>query len=135
MAKVLVRRTASQVSSPAELIQQLLIAIPGESQRLLFQRRARGLLGGTLAGSIGRTATSFTSAPASQISGSLGQFDQNILETARQHLAVYLGPIAKVLVKQNAAKAQTLPDLYHRLAEHIPSSADRAAFLKRMPTN
>ncbi len=133
MAKILVRRTALQVSSPAELIQQLMSAIPGESQRLLFQRRVRGLLGGTLAGSIGRTATSVTSAPASQISGALGQFDQSSLEIARQHLAVYLGPIAKVLVKQNAAKVQTLQELYQRLAEHIPSSADRAAFLKHMP--
>ena len=45
----------------------------------------------------------------------------------------YLGPIAKVLVKQAAAKAQTPQELYQKLAESIPTAADRAAFLKRAP--
>ena len=71
----------------------------------------------------------------SQMSGSLGSFDQAVLETARQDLAIYLGPIAKVLVKQTAIKARTMHDLYERLAEHIPTAAERAAFLKRAPAD
>ena len=59
----------------------------------------RGVLGGTLGGgTVSRTGTTGTSAPASQMSGSLGSFDQAMLETVRRDLAVYLGPIAKVLV-------------------------------------
>jgi serine/threonine-protein kinase len=69
----------------------------------------------------------------SQMSGGMGSFDQAVLEKARQDLAVYLGPIAKVLVKQAAAKARTTQELYQQLAEHIPTAADRAAFLKRAP--
>ena len=65
------------------------------------------------------------------MSGSLVPFDQALLESARRDLAVYLGPIAKVLVKQAAAKARTPQELYQWLAEHIPTAADRAAFLKR----
>ncbi len=133
VAKVLVRRTALQVSSPAELVQHLLAAVPGEPDRLLFQRRMRGVLGGTIGGTLGRSGTVGSSAAASQMSGSLGSFDQATLETARQDLAVYLGPIAKLLVKQAAAKSQTPQDLYQRLAEHIPTAAERAAFLKRTP--
>ena len=130
VAKVLVRRTALQVGSPVELVQQLMAAIPGESDRLLFQRRMRTVLDGT-AGSLG-TATS-ASVMGSQMSGSLGSFEQSVLEAARRDLAVYLGPIAKVLVKQVAAKTQTPRELYQRLAEHIPAAADRAAFLKHTP--
>jgi len=130
VARVLVRRTALQVGSPAELVQQLMTAIPGEPNRLLFQRRMRTVLEGT-AGGLG-TATG-ASVMGSQMSGSLGSFEQFVLEAARRDLAVYLGPIAKVLVKQIAVKARTSQELYQRLAEHIPTAADRAAFLKRMP--
>ena len=134
VAKVLVRRTALQVSGPSELIERLMAALPHDQDRLQFQRRMRGVLGGTLGGgTVSRTGTTGTSAPASQMSGSLGSFDQAMLETVRRDLAVYLGPIAKVLVKQAAAKARTPQELYQRLAEHIPTAADRTAFLKRIP--
>lgn len=133
MARVLIRRTAQQVSSPAELVQQLAAAIPGEPERLLFQRRMRGVMGGTLGGSISRTVTGGSSAPSSQMSASVGSLDQATLETARQKLAVYVGPIAKVLVKQAAAQARTPQELYQRLAEHIPTANERSAFLKQTP--
>ena len=133
VARVLIRRTAQQVSSPAELLQQLAAAIPGEPERLLFQRRMRGVMGGTLGGSISRTVTGGSSAPSSQISASVGSLDQATLETARQKLAVYVGPIAKVLVKQAAAQARTPQELYQRLAEYIPTANERSAFLKQTP--
>ena len=128
VARMLVRRTALRVGSPRELIEHLAAAIPGEQDRLMFQRRLRAAVGGTVTGM--GTATS-ASAMGSQMSGSLGPFDQALLESARRDLAVYLGPIAKVLVKQAAAKARTPQELYQWLAEHIPTAADRAAFLKR----
>lgn len=130
VAKVLVRRTALQAGSPAELVQQLMAAIPGDQDRLLFERRMRAALGGAMTGL--RAATS-ASVMSSQMSGSLGSFEQTVLETARRDLAVYLGPIAKVLVKQAAAQARTPQELYRRLAEHIPVAADRAIFLRRAP--
>ncbi len=67
------------------------------------------------------------------MSGSLGSFEQAVLEAARRDLAVYLGPIAKVLVKQVAVQARTPQELYRQLAAHIPTAAERAAFLKRAP--
>ena len=70
---------------------------------------------------------------ASSVSGSLGSFDQALLEIARRDLAVFLGPIAKVLVKQAASKTHSPQELYQQLATHIPTAADRQAFLKRTP--
>ncbi|CDH46948.1 serine/threonine-protein kinase [Candidatus Contendibacter odensensis] len=133
VAKVLVRKATQQVSSPVELVQTLAAAIPNEPDRLLFQRRMRGVLGGTATGLV--TAATSASVMGSQMSGSLGSFDQAVLETARRDLAVHLGPIAKVLVKQTAIKARTTRDLYERLAEHIPTAAERTAFLKRAPAD
>ena len=130
MARLLVRKTAQQVGSPAELTQQLAAAIPGEPERLAFQRRMRAIVGGTLTG-MGTVQGS--SVVGSQVSVSMGPFDQDFLETVRRDLAAYLGPIAKVLVKQAAGKAGTPQELYQRLAEQIPTAADRAAFLKRSP--
>jgi serine/threonine-protein kinase len=132
VAKVMVRRTAQQVGSPAELVQTLAAAVPGESERLLFQRRMRAAAGGTATGM--PTSAGSSAVASSQMSGSLGRFDQTLLENVRRELAVYLGPIAKVLVKQAAIKAQTPQELYRRLAEHIPTAAERAAFLKRAPS-
>lgn len=131
VARVLVRRTAQQVSSSAELVEQLAAAIPNEPARLQFQRRMRSALGGTLAGTTNRIVASNSSMAASQISGAVGPLDQATLEAARQALAVYLGPIAKVLVKQAAARSQTPEELYQHLAAQIPAASDRSAFLKR----
>jgi serine/threonine-protein kinase len=130
VARVLVRKTAQQVGSPAELAQQLATAIPSEPERLAFQRRMRAIVGGTLTG-LGTGQGS--SVMGSQVSASMGPFDQDFLEKVRRDLAAYLGPIAKVLVKQAAGKAKTPQELYQRLAEQIPAAADRAAFLKRAP--
>ncbi|MFZ1326636.1 MAG: serine/threonine-protein kinase [Candidatus Contendobacter sp.] len=128
VARMLVRKAALQAGSPKELIAQLMAAIPGEQDRLTFQRRLRGALGTTAVGTGTLTSASIM---GSQMSGALGSFDQAVLEMARRDLTVYLGPIAKVLVKQAAAKAQSLQELYQQLAAHIPTAADRAAFLKR----
>ncbi len=128
VAKVLVRRMALQVGSPADLIQQLAGVIPHELDRTRFLRRMRVAMGGTA------TVTGMgSSVSRSQMSGAMGSFEQAALETIRQELTVYLGPIAKVLVKQTAGKVRTLHELYQRLAEQIPAAADRAAFLKRTP--
>ncbi|MDZ7620883.1 MAG: hypothetical protein U5O69_00015 [Candidatus Competibacteraceae bacterium] len=97
----------------------------------MFQRRLRAVAGGTMTG-VGTGATS-ASVMGSHMSGSLGPFDQAFLETARRDLAVHLGPFAKVLVKQVASKARNPRELYQQLAEHIPTPAERAVFLKRMP--
>ena len=128
----MVRRTAQQVGSPKELAQALAAAIPNESDRLQFQRRMRAVVGGTATGM--PTSAGSSVMASSQMSGSLGRFDQALLETVRLELAVYLGPIAKVLVKQTAIKAQTPRELYQRLAEHIPTAAERVAFLKHAPS-
>jgi eukaryotic-like serine/threonine-protein kinase len=134
VAKVLVHKAALQANSPAELIQQLMLAIPKEADRLMFQRQMQiekhDILS-NVASPVNSRSLSASSNSNSQMSGSLGSFNQSLLETVRQDLAVYLGPIAKVLVKQAAVNAQTEWDLYEQLAKHIPTALEREAFLKK----
>ncbi len=55
--------------------------------------------------------------------------DPNLLDTVSRELALYVGPIARVLVKRHAPKAASLDGLYKSLAEEIESPADRQKFL------
>ena len=47
-----------------------------------------------------------------------------------ERLGVYLGPIAKHLLKTVAAQVDTVPQLCQKVAEFIPNQKDRDAFLQ-----
>jgi hypothetical protein len=51
-------------------------------------------------------------------------------EAIRALLAHHIGPIAKVMIQKAAVKAHTPDDLCQRLAAHVNSPSDRAAFLQ-----
>jgi serine/threonine-protein kinase len=52
------------------------------------------------------------------------------VEKATRRLVAYLGPIAKVLVKQAAAQASTRNHFHLLLAEKIAEPAERERFLR-----
>ena len=52
------------------------------------------------------------------------------LEEISRRLAVYIGPVAKFVVKKLAAQSEDHDWIYHEAAKQIPSDSDRAAFLK-----
>ena len=60
-----------------------------------------------------------------------GSFSDATLETARQALAEYMGPMAKVMVNRCAKTAKTTEELRQALAKEIEDQAGRAAFLKK----
>jgi hypothetical protein len=62
-------------------------------------------------------------------SGSSISNDSAILDSVSRELAVYIGPIAKVVVKRAAPRCSTLQELYAKVAAEIDSEKDRAAFL------
>ncbi len=56
---------------------------------------------------------------------------QNLtLEDITRKLAVYIGPVAKFVVKKLAAESDDLEFIYREAAKQIPSDTDRTAFLK-----
>jgi serine/threonine protein kinase len=52
------------------------------------------------------------------------------LDDVTKKLAVYIGPIASVVVRKLAAKCATLDELYKEAATHITSPTDRERFLQ-----
>jgi serine/threonine-protein kinase len=52
------------------------------------------------------------------------------LEELTRQLAVYIGPVAKFVVKKLAAQYSDLDQLYLQVAKQIPSEADREKFLR-----
>jgi serine/threonine-protein kinase len=57
-------------------------------------------------------------------------FESLPLEELYRNLAVYIGPVAKFVVRKLAARSADLDVLYNEAAKEIASPADRAAFLK-----
>lgn len=53
------------------------------------------------------------------------------LEKVEQELALYIGPIARILVKKMASQATSLTNLYKCLANYIPREEERARFLDK----
>jgi serine/threonine protein kinase len=52
------------------------------------------------------------------------------LEDITRSLAVYIGPVAKLVVKKLAAQFNDTDSIYREAARQIPSDTDRAAFLR-----
>jgi len=60
-------------------------------------------------------------------------WDPLVLETARKNLAVFIGPMAKVIVSRATTHARSVEELYQALATEIPSAGDREKFLRTRP--
>jgi serine/threonine-protein kinase len=57
-------------------------------------------------------------------------FESLPLEEVSRKLAVYIGPVAKFVVKKLAAQSSDLDTIYREAAKQITSETDRAAFLR-----
>jgi serine/threonine protein kinase len=60
-------------------------------------------------------------------------WDPDVLSKAARELAVYIGPLAKVLVNRAAKRSQNVRQLYETVAAEIPAAADREKFLRKIP--
>jgi class 3 adenylate cyclase len=123
LARVLVRKAARTAPDLAALYELLAVAVP-DAQRAGFRLRL-----GALAGvSAPPPATPPRAAPASAPAAPGRPLSAEVLAEAAQRLAVYIGPVAKLLVKRAAEQARGTRDLYERLARHIDDPRDRQRF-------
>ena len=63
---------------------------------------------------------------------SVSQWSDDILSSIEVTLAKYVGPMARVLVKKNSTRTETLEELSAKLALHIPNAEERNQFLSRL---
>lgn len=121
VAKVMIKKATQEATDIEGFYRILARHLDTESEKKLFLEKGRLLKEqfkqqkptGTMA-----------SRPGTELSLSL-------LERVTQELIVYLGPIAKILVRKTAAQVSSLEELYTQLATHIPQESERATFLKR----
>ncbi len=126
IGKQLVARAARTEASLPELCRALATHIPTLKEREEFLRAFEREM--TPPSPVPRpaplAATAATPAPA---------FDAELIRTAKQKLATFMGPIAGILVDKAARKARSPRELWEALAAQIPNEAERQAFLRLGP--
>jgi serine/threonine-protein kinase len=60
-----------------------------------------------------------------------GPFDASLLDSVSRELAVFIGPIAKLVVRRAAGQCTSVDDLYSKVAAEIDSDRDRGVFLSK----
>jgi len=126
ISRHLVRNACERAGAAAELRQALLALIPAKADQEKFLQACGDILPHATG-----PAPPVSAAAPEKIEASL---EPAILERARKDLAVFIGPMARVLVDRAAPKAATRAALYQLLAGEIPSAKDREIFLKQAAT-
>lgn len=118
IARVMVRNLAARSASLADLCTSLADAVPEGSERDRFRRDIAPLI---------RTK------PVTTTTGERSRqpLSEAELERAQAALALFVGPIARVLVRRAAQDAGSVDALWQVLARHIDSPAERTQFLQR----
>lgn len=117
IAKSLISKESRQRVPFPEFCRRLAEQIPNEIDRARFLRIV-GTNPGTASGSI---------------TGGTLKIDDASITGARKALAVYLGPIASVVVSRAAKSAQSMEDFRNAMAREIPNERERQTFLNSFP--
>jgi eukaryotic-like serine/threonine-protein kinase len=127
IAGILVRNAAIRTTQPTALYATLSASLPKSAQRAEFQQRV-ARLHPLLAGA--PPAVPVETPPRRAIAPSV--ISPEALQVAQTALAHYLGPIAKVLVRQAAEQVTEAEDLCERLAVNLPKPEEAAAFRRKL---
>ena len=140
MAHYLVLQASSHAHSPLEVCQALLDYVPAREDQERFLRAwdaefkselddyypaAAPLEAAPAGGAGGAPALETRRTPPQTPAAS---FEPALLERIRRELALYIGPLARLIVDRASARARTETELYDLLAEQIDSPADRDSF-------
>jgi serine/threonine-protein kinase len=149
MAKVIVRKAAAKTSDTQELYTIASESIADISERQKFIASLTGApsptttagstTGGSSTGtqplSVRKGRTHQTSPPQSRSLSSmtrpLAPLDQEFVDQTTSRLAVYLGPVARVVAKKAAQKAGTQQEFVQLVAGHL-GAQERGAFLREL---
>ena len=144
MAKVIVRKAASKTSDTQELYALAAESISDVDERKRFMTLVTGekrvsATGGSPTGtqplSVRKGKAGQTSPPQSRsLSGMtrpLAPLDQEFVDQTTSRLAIYLGPVARIVAKKAAQKAGTQQEFVQLVAGHL-GAQERGAFLREL---
>jgi serine/threonine-protein kinase len=139
VARLVLKNTARDARDLDDLCARLLPHIGSEAGRVQFQdavrdiKKKHGL--STLSTMGGRSqAQNPGAAQLTQMTGmpTLLQLAPELMEAAQQKLAVYVGPIAKVLAKRASKMTGNADEFYRLLADNLSDPQERARFLREV---
>jgi eukaryotic-like serine/threonine-protein kinase len=129
VAPIAVRRAAQRTNDLVALYEELAVHIDNDRERdeflqsgVRFAAAASDRIAFSQPENLETDPTPRTDSPANPP-------DAAALDAIEAELAQYVGPIARVLLKQQLRNFHSMPELYHSLANHISDEAERAAFL------
>jgi len=130
MAKVLVRQAAKKCTDLPTLVGLVAQEIPDTDDRAKFLE----LLQRQTGTGVGSLATSVVTAAAAGLSA-IGQplaLPTPLIERATQFMTRQMGPIAKIVVKKAAARAQSPQQFLALLADELPVGPQRAKLIEEL---
>jgi class 3 adenylate cyclase len=134
MAHYLVLKASTTAQTPLEVCQALLDYVPGKEEQERFLRAWDAEFKSELDDYYPEPTPleqeeALEAAPARPAPQTPApSWDPSVLERARRELALYIGPLARVIVGRTSARARTEGELCDLLAEEIPSPGDRDKF-------
>ncbi|HLX28567.1 MAG TPA: serine/threonine-protein kinase [Casimicrobiaceae bacterium] len=137
LARILVRQAALSAHDASELYALLAVHIddPEERERFVALARTSEASGshGKRAGTEGRPTTGSRGAPTSSRTHTRTPrpLEPAFVEHTTSRLAIYLGPIAKVVAKKAAQQAHDADEFVQLVAEHI-GTQEREQFLREV---
>jgi serine/threonine protein kinase len=131
LARVLVKRTQTEAGSIGQFFRILAENISDADEHKAFMKKMdavkANLAAAPAAPNAGATLAGKTPAAAP------GPFTPEVLAAAEKRLASYVGPLARVFIKEAAGRSGNIKELYRQLAAHIDEEDERRAFLASLP--
>jgi serine/threonine-protein kinase len=138
LARVLIRKTQSETTDFDSFFHLLAEQIPDADEQRAFLKKVAALKPAAKPAPQGtKPAPAPAAAPAparpAKPAATASGFSPEVLATAEKRLASYVGPLAKLLIKDAATRTSDLKELYRQLASHIDSEEERRDFLASLP--
>jgi eukaryotic-like serine/threonine-protein kinase len=128
IAGLLVTRVARTSTTPEELIQGLCLSIEKQSARAEFATIARAIVGPDMqpAEPVNRAAASYTENDREPVESLV--VPTKVISLTQTLLARFIGPIARILVRQSSLDVRSIDEFCDRLAGHIDHDDERNQF-------
>jgi serine/threonine-protein kinase len=132
LARVLIRKTQAETTNLDAFFHMLADQIPDAEEQKAFLQQVAALRPQAKPAPQGTRPAAKAPAPP-DAAAAKAAFSTEQLATAERRLASYVGPLAKLLIKDAAGKTSDLKELYRALADHIDSEEERRDFLASLP--
>jgi serine/threonine protein kinase len=130
LARVLIKQSQGEATSIEDFFRALADNIPDEEEQAAFMKKIAKVKS---AASTSAAQASATRPAKPQAAATRTAFTPEALAAAEKSLASFVGPLARVLIKDAAGQSGNLKELYAQLAAHIDSDEERRAFLASLP--